>query len=343
MNALDVLNAIRNEASDLYTDRIPEATRTNLEQIGNALVNHEESKNEFLKTFVNKIAFTEITGRMYQNQLASLKSGRNPFGMDVEEGHVNPVTAKKYDGSNTSDMLEVNKPDTAVIYHKMNRQDKYPVSISDGQILAAFRTVATVQSFFNDVMDALYSGDEIDEYLLMRNTIGKAITDGKIISKEVDYSGSEADAKGLIILLKTLSTNLTFPSTQYCGFNAKYKAEIAAGTYKARKTWTPKKNQVFLVRSDVDAVTDVEVLAKAFNVEKTDFMKRKIVIDTFGTGNEDVLCMIADDGLFKFYDDMYKVRSFDNGSNLTTNFWLHHWQTLSLSLFANAIAIKKSA
>ena len=118
-------------------------------------------------------------------------------------------------------------------------------------------------------------------------------------------------------------------------------SDITAGTITACTTWTPRENQILLIRSDVDASTDVEVLAKAFNMDKTNFLERKIVVDTFG--DADVLCVICDENIFEVRDDLYQVRSFDNGSNLTTNYWLHHWETISLSLFGNGVAIRQNA
>ena len=91
----------------------------------------------------------------------------------------------------------------------------------------------------------------------------------------------------------------------------------------------------------MDVETDIDVLAKAFNMDKTNFTQRKIGIDTFGENNDDVVCLLADEGFFDFEDDLYKVASFSNGSNLTINYWLHHWETIGLSPLANAVAFKR--
>lgn len=342
MNVIEVLNTIHDNNSSLYQERIPVATVQNLKDVGNAILAYESDTNEFLSALVNKIAFTEVSNRRFSNPLAILKKGGKPFGTDIEEIYTNPVSAVQYNGSNTEDMLKVTPPDTKTIYHRRNRKDKYPVSISTPQLQAAFTSPAAFENFYNNsILTAMYSGDEIDEYLLMRNLVADAVKENKLKSLSLDWDGGETTSKDLVKLLKTLSGNFTFPSKDYNGYNALNAEKISAGTTTAAVTWAPLENQICLIRTDVDACTDVEVLAKAFNMDKTDFLKRKFVIDSFG--DEDTLMCICDKNIFKVTDDLYQVRSFDNGSNLTTNYWLHHWQTISLSLFGNAVAIKAKA
>jgi hypothetical protein len=290
---------------------------------------------------VNRVAFTIVSNRRYKNPLAVLKKGGKPFGTDIEEIFTNPVAAVTYNGSQTDDMLKVTKPDVKTIFHRMNRQDKYPVSISTPQLQKAFTRGSEMEKFITSIITAMYSGDEMDEYLLMRNLVADSIAAGKLKTHEITYDGKEETAKDLIKLIKTLSLDFGFPSKEFNGYNELNKDKISAGTVTACTTWTPKENQILLIRSDVDASTDVEVLAKAFNMDKTNFLKRKIVVDSFG--DADTLALICDESIFEVRDDLYQVRSFDNGSDLVTNYWLHHWQTISISLFGNAVAIKKKA
>lgn len=341
MDVISILNTIHAQNSVTYQDRVPQATRDNLAEVGTAITSYENTTNEFLNALVNRIAFVIVSNRRFKNPLSILKKGGKPYGTDIEDIYTNPVSAVKFEGSNTSDMLNVTKPDVKTIYYRTNRQDKYPVSISTPQLQKAFTSSGEMEKFITSIITAMYAGDEMDEYLLMRQLVVGAIADNKVVVKEVDYTGDEETSKQLIVLLKTLSTNFTFPSTAHNGYNVLNKAGIDGETITPCTTWCPKENQILLIRSDVDAITDVEVLAKAFNMDKTDFLARKIVVDTFGDDN--TIAFLCDESAFQVYDDLYQVRSFDNGSNLTTNYWLHHWQTMSMSLFANGIAIKKIA
>ena len=340
-NVLTILNTIRANASSLYQERIPVATQSNLTSVGSALLEYEAVKNEFLSALIGKIAFQIVSNRRYKNPLSILKKGTKPFGTDIEEIFVNPITAEQFDGESTDDLLTQKKPDVKTIYHRLNRQDKYKVSVSDAQLQTAFTSEQGLNSLINAITSALYSGDEMDEYLLMRNLLTSAIKDNKLKSFEISYSADEASCKALVTLMKTISTNMTFQSKDYNGYNVLNASGISAKTITPCITWTPKENQVILIRSDVDASTDVEVLAKAFNMGKADFESRKIVVDSFG--DENTLAVICDEAMFKVYDDLYVLREFNNGSNLTYTKWLHHWQTMSLSLFANGVVIKAAA
>ena len=341
MDVIAILNTIRANSSAQYNERVPVLTADNLKETGAAITTYEPTTNEFLSGLVNRVAFTEVSNRRFKNPLAMLKKGIKPYGTDIEEIYTNPVSAVAYDGSVTSDMLNVTKPDTKTIFHRMNRQDKYPVSISAIQLQKAFTSFNEMEKFINSIITAMYSGDEMDEYLLMRNLVSDAVAKGKVKSYEIEYNADEATSRDLIVLVKTLSSDFTFPKKDFNGYNQANAVAIDAGSITPCTTWTPKENQIIMIRSDVDAVTDVDVLAKAFNMDKADFLSRKVVVDSFG--DENTLIFLTDENAFQVYDDLYQVRSFDNGSNLTTNYWLHHWQTMSLSLFANGVAIKRTA
>lgn len=338
MNVTAILNTIRANNSAQYQSRIPVLTQNNLDTVGVAIMEYEADTNEFLRALVNRVAFTQVSNRRWKNRLSILKKGKKPFGTDIEDIHTNPIKAVTFNGSATDDMLTVTPPDTKTVFYRTNRQDKYPVSVSSAMLKKAFTSFGEMENFINSIISAMYSGDEMDEYILMRNLVSGSIVQGKVKTLEVDYTGDETSCKDLVKLLKTLSTNFTFQSGEYNGYNVMNASGITAKTITPCVTWTPVENQVLLIRSDVDANTDVEVLAKAFNMDKTDFLSRKIVVDSFG--DEDTLCFLCDESAFQVWDDEYTVRSFENGSNLVTNYWLHHWQTISLRLFANGVAIK---
>jgi hypothetical protein len=334
-NYIDMLNTIRANSSNQYQERVPEATRETFSEVGTSIMSYPNTKNDFLNSFVVEICMKEIKNTQYKNPLAVLKKGKIPYGGIVQETYTNPISAVTFDGSNTSDMLKVTKPDVKTSYFEKNRMDKYPVSISDAQLRDAFRGEAEFGAFHQSVLNALYSGDEMDEYLLMRNTVSSAIDGGKMKVVEV-----EDDATAFIKAVETTSRYMKYASKEFAGYNIENAEAITAGTLTPVTTWCPQDKQVLLIREDIDVETDIEVLAKAFNMDKANFKTRKIGIDTFA--DPDILAVLCDESIFKFYDNEYQLRSFDNGSNLTTNFWLHHWQTLGLSSFANAVAFKKA-
>lgn len=343
MEVLNILNTIRAQSSQMYQDRIPTATKENLTDIGSTILDYEPLQNEFVGAIVNKIAFTEVSARRFVNPLAPLKSGKLPFGNTWEEVHINPAVDK---GAPTrenevSGLLSTEDTDAVSIYHSRNRQGLYKVSVSYERLQTAFKSIDEMGTFISEVIESMYAGDEIDEFGLMKNVISDGVANDYLVTKELPYDGGAKTCADLVKLIKTLSHDFTEPTKAFNGYNLKKAEEIAAETITGRITWTPKDNQVLLIRSDVDASTDVEVLAKAFNMDKVEFAKRKFVVSSFG--DTDTLCVIADERLFKFKDSVYTVKKQPNGYSLVDNYFLHHYQTISLSLFANAVAIKGTA
>ena len=197
MNVLSILNTIRANSSALYQERVPQATQENLSDIGTEILSYQALQNEFVGALVNKIAFTVVSNRRFKNPLAQLKRGGVPFGHAWEETHINPATDKgeSTKESEVSDLIGTEESDVATIYHSMNRKGKYKVSVSYEKLQTAFKGIGEMTSFIQGVIDSMYSGDEIDEFLLMKITLASAIKNDSFVTIEVEYDGKEESAK----------------------------------------------------------------------------------------------------------------------------------------------------
>ena len=89
------------------------------------------------------------------------------------------------------------------------------------------------------------------------------------------------------------------------------------------------------MRSDVLASVELDVLAFAFNMSKADFRARVIEIDEFN-GNENILAVVCDSALIRVYDNLTEMSEQYNAKGLFWNYFWNHWETLALTLFANA-------
>ena len=92
---------------------------------------------------------------------------------------------------------------------------------------------------------------------------------------------------------------MSFPSQKYAPYN-----KMKSDDRKPVTTWTESDRVVLLIRSDVLSEIDVEVLAKAFNLNKSDFLGRVIPVDEFK--NPEVLGIIADEAFFQIYDNTFR-------------------------------------
>lgn len=331
-NMVNVLNTILSNASQDYQSRVPEATQTNLSEVGSAVMSFKATENEFLNALVNKIAMQIVHNKTFRNPLAVLKKGSIPLGKNLEEIYTNPATGTVFDPTG-ADLLSRVIPDTKTIYHSMNRQGKYKVTVTKAQLIQAFTSYEALEKLLNSIVNTIYSGDNLDEFLMMKELFASAITGNKLKTIEIDPVGDSNSAKEFVKAVRTVSQAMEFPSSNY---NAYFDINQATDA-KPVVTWTPKANQVLILRNDVSVNVDVELLAQAFNVSYADLQQRTLIVDSFGT---DVDCgaVLCDEAFVQVYDNLVQMENFHNGEGLYDNFIYHHWQTYSMSLFANAMA-----
>lgn len=333
-NMVNVLNAILSNASASYQERVPTATADNITEVGSAIMNYQATENEFLSALVNKIAMTIVRNKTFKNPLSVLKKGGVPLGRNIEEIFTNPAKGTTFDATGTK-LLERAIPDTKAIYHEMNRQGMYKATVSKAQLIQAFTSYSKLEQLLNSIVNSIYSGDNLDEFMLMKELFASAIAGGKLKTVEVDPIDGTDTARAFVKSIKTVGQAMAFPSSN---FNTYYDINKETDA-KPVITWTPLENQVLILRNDVSVDVDVELLAQAFNVSYTDLNQRTLIVDGFGS---DVDCgaVLCDESFVQVYDNLNQMESFHNGEGLYDNFIYHHWQTYSLSLFANAMAFK---
>lgn len=325
------LNMIRAEASQNYQNRVPVATRDNLQQVGAAILSYTAVTNEFLVTAINRIGLVWVRNKELRNPLAILKQGNVALGTDIEELAVNPAKAKTYNPTSTS-LLTQTPPDVKTLYHRMNRQDVYPISISRQRMKGAFVSWEALESLFDAIMQAMYNGNYVDEFVLTKNLLGQAITDGTCLTETITLPADEATGKAFAKKAREYFTNFQMPSSAYNRY-----AAMTGATGDPYITRSDADDIRFVLRSDVDAVMDVDVLAAAFNMDRAKLLGRMLVVDNFGS-NTNIVGMMFDRSFPQIWDNLMEVTEFQNGENLTWNYYLHVWQTWSVSPLANAVA-----
>lgn len=330
---VNVVNTILANGSEEYQNRVPLATQTNIDTVGRQILSYTTTTNEFLSALINKIAFTLVINKTWSNPLAVLKKGDKPLGKDIEVIHTNPAKAESYEDSEDfgARLLEQVKPDVATEYYRVNRRDQYTVSVNRQSLRFAFTSWDNLESLLNEIVNSLYSGDYIDEFILTKDLFAKGVTNAEIKTVDSVEVTDEASGKQLIKDIKTASSAFTYPSTLWNSYDG-----------GERMTWTPKENQLLIVRSDLINLIDVDVLAQAFNIGKLDFMAQTLEVDNFGS-NEDIQAILLDRAAVQVWDDLTELTEFYNPKSMVWNYYWNHWQTFALSKLANAVAFVKPA
>lgn len=334
MDLVTMLNTIRDNASVTYQERIPEATRNNLESIRYAMIddNNIMVANEFMTTLLNKLVKSVVHTKRFSNPLKALKKGKKPLGDTIEEIYNNFLKGVEYDPTGAN-LLTRTLPDTKTVYHRMNYKMKYPVTVNREQLSKAFMSYDALDSYITNIITSLYNSAELDEYKNTMQLIKSALDKNALKKIEIaDPLTSDTNAKAFIKAVKTMSGLMTFPSDQYNSYLTAQSTDT-----KPITTFSRKEEQVLILDTATDTTVNVDVLASIFNMSVAEFNDtKKIVIDVFP--DKSIRGVLVDEAFFQIYDDLFTVANFHNGDGLYTNYFLHVWETFAFSILVNGVA-----
>ena len=333
-----VFNVIRANSSEVFMNTIPSATKENIQTISGILFNdaYQPMLNEFVSNLINRIALTIVRNKSYNNPLAIFKKGSVPLGTDIQDIYENPAEAEAYEYSNTAmaKLLTITDPDTHVAYYRRNRKDMYTKTIAREGLQGAFVSWDKFEDYVSSITQSLYSGNYIDEFKYTKALVDGAYDSGKVIVEQVSKPVDEATAKAFVKKARALYSKMKFPSTEY---NAYSKFSGAKGTIT---TWTDEDRLVLIATSDVLAEVDVDVLARAFNIDNAKFLGRVIEVDKFE--NDEIQAVLCDEAWLQIYDNLLRFDEFYNARVMAWNEYLHAWGTYAICPFANAVVLATS-
>lgn len=331
---VELLNTVRDNASAQYQARVPEATRGNLEETRLAMLSEENIAvaNEFMSTIVNKFAKSVVHTRLFANPLKTFKKGKKPLGDVIEEIYTNFIKAVKHNNNAGASLMERSLPDTKTVYHRMNRQDQYPITVTRADLSKAFSSYDELEKYITGIIDQLYNSSELDEFILMKQLIEAAVTNKAVKEVSVaDPNTSEQNGRDFIKAVKTASGLMAFPNSDWNGYLTAQSTDT-----KPIITFSRKNEQILLLDTATDISVSVDVLASTFNMSVADFNDtRKVVIDAFPVKN--VRAALVDEAFFQVYDDFFGITEWFNPKSLYTNYYLNVWQTMAYSPLVNAV------
>lgn len=266
-----IFNVVRSNMNEVYLSTLPSATKDNIQTISNILFNdaYQPMLNEFVTNLINRIGLTIVRNKSYSNPLSILRKGSMPLGTDIQDLYENPAEAEQYELSNTAmaKLLTITDPDTHIAYYRRNRKDLYTKTISRENLQGAFVSWEKFEQYISAITTSLYSGNYIDEFKLTKALVDGAYDNNKVIIEKVNAVTDETSAKAFIKKCRSLYNKMKYPSTDY---NAYSKFSGAKGKIT---TWTEDDRVVLITTADVMAEVDVDILARAFNIDSTKFLR----------------------------------------------------------------------
>lgn len=363
----DVINAILNSGSIDYRSYIPQETTQDVDsirEVGAIIMDSPNLRNAFATDLLNLVISVRVKSRSYESPTARLKKGELTHGETIEDVFVGLIEAELYDpNASETTVFRRHFPDIKAAFYVTNYQVYYPISISNEQLRAAFRTADGVYNLIEKIYEQLYTSDAYDDFNMVKYMIAYHVTNGNIKAIPTPAPTTDANVRTGVRTIKATSNRMRFMTGDY--------------NIVGVKTHVPHEEQTLIISADYDAAVDVDVLAAAFNMEKTEFLSKRLLIDSFGSidvprlaavaphlctnivkstdpnGVEHVIsadlkylsadqlaaldtipAVLIDDDFVQEYDVLQTMEDIRNPKGLYTNAFYHVWRKYAVSPFA---------
>lgn len=337
------LNAIRETSivdNTLYARYVPEILPdTDIGTFAASIVADQTVANEFMSRLIKRIVYTQIENKIFRNKLKILEGDRMPLGAIGQEIYINPAKGRRFDVDDFAGLLAKYESDIKVQYPSVNTDIQYPVTITREKLRTAFTSWSNLNDFISGISNSLYNGAYIDEYRFTKNLVGNAYRTNSVQMQTVSAVTNESTGKAFVKALRHAYLDFLEPTSRNNAW------EKVGGYGRAVETWSNPEDIVLLIRNDILPEIDVDVLASAFNMDKTNFMGRVISIDNFDKYDEEgnktfdgsaILALIADKSWFRIKEQDIALDEFYNPNNRTWQMYLNVVKMYNYSLFSNA-------
>ncbi|MDD7622616.1 MAG: hypothetical protein SOY33_05620 [Candidatus Onthovivens sp.] len=338
------LNSIRETSiqnNTLYHRYVPEILPTSdIGSFASPILDNPNVMNEFMNVLVQRIVYTQVDIKLFNNPLRVLEGDRIPLGSIGQEIFINPARGRRFNVDDFAGLLAKYEADIKVQYHHLNSDLQYCVTITRAKLKDAFVSWSTLENFIDGLTQSLYNGAYIDQYNMTKGLVSSAYASNQVRVEVISNPNTEALAKEFITKARTMFLNMQTPTPN---FNAWRQV---GGYGRDILTWSNPEDIVFLVRNDIGAYLDVNVLAQTFNIDRSVLLGNIIYINDFNEydneGNlifdgSNIVGMIADKSWFRIKEQETTMDEFYNANNRTWQYYLNVVRMYSYSLFANAV------
>lgn len=340
------VNKVRKAASQEYQANIPILKDNNLASFKEAFFTYQPAINEFYVGLVNLFAKIIWNTDRFNHKLSFLKKGNYTIGYDIEEIHTNPVNPALYDNTDGAGILGDYPPEVLTAFYRENRHDVFPLTTNSEILSRAMDSWERLGNFINSTRIAVDNGNALREFNLLKQAIVGMYEKSGFVTREVD-SSTDNGVADLMEQLRTDINDMQFLSSK---FN-KYK-DLSGGEKEAQSV-SEKDNICIICTTKAEAKVR-RYLSGVFNLQELEDANRFVLVDDFGydiyekkesarqltiTGHKTtpISFIVADKNFVQWYDRLNVEYEFKNGFTLNINTFVHIWQMISISPFANAV------
>nr|DAG56557.1 MAG TPA: Head protein [Caudoviricetes sp.] len=299
MTNVNLLNAVRNTMSVDYRDRVPQATKDNIDAISKTLTDpyNPMARNELVPALVNLIVSQSISTEAFRNPLRILNSNAMPYGNGEQEVYVNFAQGYAHDANiSIEDATAIYDSYIMALYHKINFNNDYPVTIYYEDLRGAFLDSYGLKNLISAKVESVVSACNWDEFTTAKELIASAKRAGQIYPVHVDAVTDQASANALAKQIQSYIDKIQFPNPLY---------NFAGATSAA------KEDTILLfVDPDTKAAMNVDSYASAYNLDRMIPKAQQVLIDNFNDA-EGIVAVLVDKRFFKIREQ-YRLMVQDN-------------------------------
>lgn len=314
-------------ATNDYQQRVPAPDVADMAATSKFLFDPMNRKylNEFMDSFVNRIGTQVVHNNEWENPLSVFKRASMRYGSAIQESAVKWIKGHSYNLSDNA-LFELSRPEAAVWYHTVNRQQRYDITVEIPDLRKAFLDEYGLNRLIDSILTVPRNSDNYDEYISMMQQLAYYEENWEFFKHQLTAAPSDEESgKAFLKAVRADAMKLAYPTAYYSPVSAKYGIPVFA----------KPSELVLFVTADVAASVDVDTLAAIFNLDKAEVRYRQIVVPELPVPN--AFALLTTDQFFVAADYVYANESFYNPKNLATNYYLHHWEIVSASPFVPAI------
>lgn len=287
MTNINLLNAVRSRMSVDYRDRVPEATQTNIESIYQTILDpyNPMARDELIPALVELIASQSISTEAFRNPLRFLNSNAMPYGNGEQEIYVNMATGVAHDSKiSIEDATAIYDSYIMALYHKINFNNDYPVTIYFEDIKTAFLDEYGLRNLLRAKVESIVSGCNMDEFITAKELISAAYAAGCVYPVHVEAITDKASADAALLEIQNYinASKIPNPNFNYAGATSAAKDDTLLLFMDTRS------NAQFRVYS----------YSGAYNLDMMVPAAQQVVVDNFND-SEGIVAVLVDKRFFK--------------------------------------------
>lgn len=325
-NGQEVASAMYRVSSPNFQSTIGDPNEVSSLEFMNGLLEYPDTLGVEFMNLATRIGRVIAHRNILTNKLSPFKMENMALGYTMEEYFVECAKEHAYDQADAENTLFKRElPDIKKAFYVVNRKSYYPATITDDDMRKYFVSWDGVNSLIARIVDSMYNGDNKDDYNYMKSALVTHYENGLMKIVKTSAVTDTDTAKELARKITEYVSYLTEPTNEY---NA--MAVTKQNDYEDIYVILNGKSNSYL---------NIDWLSQTFQLEFAEFKAHVLVLPTLPSTTQGTIeALVVDSEIYRVFDQKYSVGVAYNAKGLYWNYFLHHWEGIATSRFANAIA-----